>query len=317
MLQSRLGSGVPLAILLTLLATVSRASVAQTSRNSADPVTSDPTQFETDYPPAAAELAFQSGGSRLNGFLYLAAGKAPHPTVLLLHGFPGNERNGDLAQTLRRAGMNVLLFDYRGNWGSGGTFSFAHALEDVSSALAFIRADSSRSAFRVDPRHIILAGHSMGGWLALMGTAADSSVSCAVALDFWNAGHDGQQMRTDRERDSSLTSYVALQTTPGGPIRAASAGSLMDELKNQGDRWNPEAAAAELGSRPILIVSTTENQAHPRLVSALRATGARHVRALQWKTDHSFSDRRVQLARTMVDWLRSYCFLSNGPSTTP
>jgi pimeloyl-ACP methyl ester carboxylesterase len=306
MLNLLLQSGVPLAIGLTLLA-MAGPSAAQTSRTPTDPVTSDPTHFDSDYPPAAAELAFQSGGSRLNGFLYLAAGRGPHATVLLLHGFPGNERNGDLAQTLRRAGMNVLLFDYRGNWGSGGTFSFGHALEDVTSAIEFVRSDSSRSAFRADPGRIILAGHSMGGWLALMGTAADSSVSCAVALDFWNTGYDGLQMRTDRERDSSLKAYVALQAAPGGPIRPASVGSLMDELKGHGDRWNPERAAAALGSRPLLIVSTTENRAHPRLVSALRAAHARQLEAVQWKTDHSFSDRRVQLARTMVNWLRHRC----------
>jgi hypothetical protein len=32
--------------------------------------------------------------------------------------------------------MNVLYFDYRGTWGSGGEFSMAHALEDVAKAVA-------------------------------------------------------------------------------------------------------------------------------------------------------------------------------------
>jgi len=44
---------------------------------------------------------------------------------------PGFEQNGDLGQTLRRSGWNVLIFHYRGAWGSGGTFSFANCLEDV------------------------------------------------------------------------------------------------------------------------------------------------------------------------------------------
>ena len=38
--------------------------------------------------------------------------------VLLLHGFPGNEKNLDLAQDLRADGFNVLFFHYRGAWGS-------------------------------------------------------------------------------------------------------------------------------------------------------------------------------------------------------
>ena len=51
----------------------------------------------------------------------------------------GNEQNLDLAQSVRRAGWNVLTFHYRGSWGSEGAFSFGHALEDADSAIAFLR----------------------------------------------------------------------------------------------------------------------------------------------------------------------------------
>ena len=70
-------------------------------------------------------LHIPSGGVEINGVAYLAAGAGPHPTVVLLHGLPGNEKNLDLAQAMRRAGWNVITFNYRGSWGSPGTFSFA------------------------------------------------------------------------------------------------------------------------------------------------------------------------------------------------
>lgn len=57
------------------------------------------------------------GGVLMNGVMYAAAGVGNHPTVLNLHGTPGNEQNLDVAQTLRRAGYNVLSFHYRGSWG--------------------------------------------------------------------------------------------------------------------------------------------------------------------------------------------------------
>ncbi|HEX8904287.1 MAG TPA: hypothetical protein VF771_05555, partial [Longimicrobiaceae bacterium] len=79
-----------------------------------DPVTMDPPARDTAAPPSLEELSFTSQGQRLNGLMYVARGRGPHPTVILLHGYPGNERNLDLAQALRRAGMNVLFFDYRG-----------------------------------------------------------------------------------------------------------------------------------------------------------------------------------------------------------
>jgi pimeloyl-ACP methyl ester carboxylesterase len=106
--------------------------------------------------------------------------------------------------------MNVLFFSYRGAWGSGGTFSFTHALEDVASTIHWVRADSSVQAFGIDSKRVILAGHSMGGWLALMGAAADSSIACIVALDFWNVGGDGRRMRSDRQLDSNYDRGIQL-----------------------------------------------------------------------------------------------------------
>jgi pimeloyl-ACP methyl ester carboxylesterase len=296
-----------LGVALALVASIPCSVVAQTRSRSLDPVTTDPAQIDTTYPPRSVELAFQSSESRVNGLLYLADGKGPHATVILLHGFPGNERNLDLAQALRRAGMNVLFFSYRGAWGSGGEFSFAHALEDVASAIRFVRADSSVTAFGIDPQRLTLVGHSMGGWLALMGAAADSSIACTAALDFWNVGADGRRMRRDRELDSTMIAYSNWLTAPGGPLHADSNESLVAEMKTHADGWNPEGSARALSSRPILVLSTTANESHPSLVAALRVAHAQRVMALQWKTDHSFSDRRIRLARTLVDWLRQQC----------
>jgi pimeloyl-ACP methyl ester carboxylesterase len=290
-----------------LLAATGPSSLAQTSPGAGDPVTSDPRQVDTTYPPRTAELAFQSKASRLNGFFYLANGKGPHATVILLHGFPGNERNLDLAQALRRVGMNVLFFSYRGAWGSGGTFSFSHAIEDVGSAVHFVRTDSSVAAFRIDPGRVILVGHSMGGWLALMSAAADSSISCTVALDFWNVGADGRRIPSDRQLDSTLTTYSSWLTAPGGPLHADSALSLVAEMKAHADLWDLDRSARALSSRRILLLSTTANESHATLMAALRAAHAKHVAGMQWNTDHGFSDRRIRLGRTIAGWLKQQC----------
>jgi pimeloyl-ACP methyl ester carboxylesterase len=288
------------------MGTISRQAPAQVSRNP-DPVTNDPARVDTSYPPRSAELAIESHGSRMNGLLYVATGKGPHPTILLLHGFPGNERNQDLGQAFRRAGMNALVFSYRGTWGSGGTFSFSHALEDVAAAVAYVRSDSSVAAYAVDPRRVILVGHSMGGWLALMGgAAAGPSVACTVALDFWNVGRDGRNLRA--AADTSLAAYFRWVTGPGGPLRVDHGpDGLLDEIEQHADSWDLERNAGAITGRPALILSTTNNRAHLPLVAALDGARAGRVTALQWRTDHSFSDRRIQLARTIVDWLHRRC----------
>ena len=73
-----------------------------------------------------AGATFDSDGHRLIGTLYLARGEEPKPTVLLLHGCPGLEKNLDLAVLLRDRGWNSLVFHYRGCWGSA-PINFAKA----------------------------------------------------------------------------------------------------------------------------------------------------------------------------------------------
>jgi pimeloyl-ACP methyl ester carboxylesterase len=284
----------------------SRPILAQTASAAHDPVVNDPDRTDTLYPPNTAELSFQSHGYRLNGFFYLAQGGTPHPTVILLHGFPGNERNLDLAQSLRRAGMNVLYYDYRGSWGSAGTFSFAHALEDVAAAMEFVRSDSSVKAFRIDPERITLLGHSMGGWLALMSAAADTSVTCSVALDFWNVGGDGREMSSDSKADSTATAYIQSVSGAGAPLSADGL-ALVAEIKAHGNEWDPIRSAALLRARPLLLISTTANKSHKPLSAAVRQGSSNRLTALQWKTDHGFSDRRMRLAHTIVGWLQQRC----------
>src|SRR6478735_9135007 len=117
-------------------------------------------------PPASMEeIAISSDGARINGLIYLAAGAGVHPVVVFLHGYPGNERNLDLAQAVRRAGYHALYLDYRGMWGSGGTFSFANGLEDAATILAWVRTPEVAAKYHIDSRRIAVVGHSFGGWL--------------------------------------------------------------------------------------------------------------------------------------------------------
>jgi pimeloyl-ACP methyl ester carboxylesterase len=288
-----------LPVLLSLLATT---AVAQRP----DPVTTDPVVRDKAFPPSMDELAFESGGSRINGFIYLAQGKAPHPTVVLLHGYPGNERNLDLAQALRRAGMNVLFFDYRGSWGSGGEFSFANAQEDVATAVGWLRSPELSAKYRIDPKRIALVGHSMGAWLAFLGAAADSGIACVGGIEL----ADMSRLATAATRDSAgsreFNGYNAWLTAPGGPLRANGA-SLGASLVANAGRWDLTTHAAELAPRTILLLDNDKNRNHAAIEQSLRAAGAKRLTTYVWPTDHSFSDRRIALSRTVVGWLQKSC----------
>ncbi|MFA7645195.1 MAG: hypothetical protein WCX92_08370, partial [Thermovirgaceae bacterium] len=97
----------------------------------------DPLCIDETYPPDMHSLFIQE---RLLGLIYLADGEGPHKTLLLLHGFPGNEKNLDIAHIIRRGGYNVLVFHYSGSWGSRGSYSFSQNYSDLQ-AVRSIMAD--------------------------------------------------------------------------------------------------------------------------------------------------------------------------------
>ena len=79
-------------------------------------ISADPTP-DAHYPASSVVLHVPSHGVSINGLAYLPTGAGPHPVFILLHGLPGNEKNLDLAQAVRRAGWIAVTFNYRGSWG--------------------------------------------------------------------------------------------------------------------------------------------------------------------------------------------------------
>lgn len=147
-------------LFLTMFVAVALASACQTPTSSA---LLDPPRDAT-HPARMEVLHIPSGGVKINGVAYLASGDGAHPTLVICHGWPGNEKNLDLAQAVRRAGWNAVTFNYRGSWGSPGEFHFTQVPEDAAAVLAWLRKPENAAKFGIDPTRIALAGHSMGGW---------------------------------------------------------------------------------------------------------------------------------------------------------
>lgn len=133
------------------------------------------------------ELAIPSHGGTIIGVVYIAEGAGPHPTVVLLHGFPGYEQSLDLAGSMRRAGWNVIFSHYRGAWGSPGAFSFSNSLEDTQTVIGWARDPQHAKKNRIDPERIVLIGHSMGGFIAAA-AGRDPKVLGVAMLAAWNIG---------------------------------------------------------------------------------------------------------------------------------
>lgn len=259
------------------------------------------------HPPGMEELKIPSHGSRMNGFIYLAQGAGPHPVAIFLHGYPGNERNLDLAQAVRRAGWHALYFDYRGSWGSGGTFGFGNALDDVAAAVAWLRSPETVAKFGVDARRIALVGHSMGGWLALQAPARDPGIACTAALDAWNLGAFGRDAAAHPERDPGAY-FRETTDAESGPIRG-DAGAMLRQATVNAAAWDFTAQAPALKDRAVFLAASTReaDAARVELTGRLAAAGAAHVRSTHYDDDHPFSAHRIALAEELVRWLGTDC----------
>lgn len=251
------------------------------------------------YPAAMEVVHIPSGGVRINGVVYVAQGAGPHPTVVLCHGLPGNEKSLDLAQAMRRAGWTVITFNYRGSWGSPGDYRFAQNLEDAHAVLAFARDPANAEKLRVDPKRLVIMGHSMGGWVTALTAAEDRGLLGAAMISAANLGAFGKAPRDQLAAGMKANGQEALAGT--------SPEIMADELIAKGDAFDFLKAAPALTNTSLFILSSDDGLAPgtDALAANIRDSGGTKLRTLHVATDHSWSDARVRLQTEVLGWLES------------
>jgi uncharacterized protein len=280
-----------------------------------DPVSQDPPVDLANPARLVDDVSFTSGGARMNAIVYEAAGAGPHPTAILLHGFPGNERNLDVAQALRRAGWNAVFFHYRGTWGSRGDFSFTHVLEDAAAVLAQVRAPEFARAHRIDPSRIVLIGHSMGGFAALMVASEHGELECVASLAGANLGALGAGFADPAQAQQAGDTF---ERWASGPIPGISGAALTTELRENARRFDLLQRAGALSKKPVLLVAGSRDtvakpeQNHTPLAAAIAAQPGARLTQVVLDSDHAFSDARIALTHAMLDFLAQECTTPSG-----
>ena len=259
--------------------------------------------------PDLHQLILELDGQRRFGVMFSAGGwGGPRPTLLLLHGFPGNERNFDLAHAIRRLGWNVMIFHYRGTWGSDGVFTFENALEDVRVALAYLRSDAAIQAFGVDPANLFIGGNSFGGFAAILAAQEDSGIKGCIALSVYDLGRMGALIREDAVAEGEMKSMFAACVIPtnGGSVEA-----LTQEVLDHQTDWDISGKAGRLKNRPVLLMAGSRDVDGPPAVhyeplkTALEVSGVL-LEAHLLDSDHGFQNRRIEVACRMGRFLERW-----------
>lgn len=277
-------------------------SIADDPGEVPDALIRDPRPDEAS-PAQTLAKAIPSHGVNLNAVLYTAAGAGPHPTILLLHGLPGNEQNLDLAQSMRRAGWNVLTLHYRGSWGSPGIFSFEHCLEDAAAAVNWLRGAAVEPGSRIDARKIVVIGHSMGGFVTAYVAAHDLDVLAAGLIsgaDLGEAFGRSPKARGAAAIDDNVGTSDGLHILSG-----TSPDALAEEAEKNAGRWSLKNFARQLAGRPLLLITSGDGFApgSDTLGRAVEAIDSHELSRAHFVTDHSYSDHRIALQVEVLRWL--------------
>lgn len=253
-------------------------------------------KWDINSPASSTELFIPSGNSQIAGLIYSANGLQKHPTLLLLHGYPGNERNLDIAQVVRSHGWNVIYFDYSGSWGSQGKFSFKNCVEDVVNVVAF--CNKYQDSLKIDTSNIVLFGHSMGGWICLKALQELPTIKKGFALSTWNIGNDYKNVSTEKEM-----LHLANDPNTGGKyfVLNTSLKDLYTPVLKDKTYFNLLNDTKSLADKQIVMID--EHEKNSQLATKMKESSKSYFDYSVWQTDHSFTNKRVSLINKVLAFL--------------
>ena len=253
-------------------------------------------KWDMTSPASSTELFIPSGNSQIAGLIYNANGLQKHPTLLLLHGYPGNERNLDIAQVVRSRGWNVIYFDYRGSWGSQGKFSFKNCVEDVLNVVSF--CNKYQDSLKIDTSNIVLFGHSMGGWVCLKALQELPTIKKGFALSTWDIAKDFKNVSNEKEmliiaNDPNIAGkYFVLNT---------SLKDLYTPVLQDKTYFNLLNDAKSLGDKQIIMID--EHEKNSQLAEKIKESNKSYFDYSVWQTDHSFTNKRASLINKILAFI--------------
>ncbi len=275
-----------------------------------DPVISDPTKTDPLNPPGLRSILLKSENENILGTLFIAGGEGKKPTVLLLHGFPGNENNFDIAHAICRFGWNVIVFHYRGTWGSKGIFCWQNAINDVRNVIELIKNGWFINDLKIDAEKIAIIGHSMGGFFSA-NALVEGLTEHAFVIGMFNLGFIGEMISGNPGFQE-----VALESLKHGSTFLETTGpeKLLDEMIKNGHQWNLINHAQILAKKNFYMIGASKDQTSPvdmhfhPLLNILKKIEPEKNFGEILETGHSFSDRRITLTKKIVNWLSEIKF---------
>lgn len=301
------------------------------------------------------ETTFISNGVTCAAWRFLGSGDAflgpqGRPCVVMAHGFGGTRDTGlrAYAEGFAAAGIDVMLFDYRGFGGSGGgprqLVSYRRQRADYRAAIA-----AARRLDGVDPDRIILWGTSYSGGHVVPVAVRDGRIAAALSLTpamdglaalLAIARHGGPRRLATLVRNGlrdvvrMLTGrkphHVPIVGEPGSAAVITSAGAVEGYQAMAGPTWRNEVTArtalevafnrpTRFASRvrfPLLVqIGDNDTVAPPAAAHRAASKAGRHASVQTYPVDHFDVYEGHWQERALADQI-SFLGRHLSPSTT-
>jgi hypothetical protein len=256
--------------------------------------------------PVSIDL--RNNGVKLDAKFYPAIKTAKAPSVILLHGFPGNQSSPlGLADRLNDAGFNILVFNYQGSYLSEGDFSFDNCIDNVSAALNFLLDPETQTEYNIDTSKIVVCGYSFGGTIAIESAMYNNKIKNIISIANDDHSVSIKKATTDLEFRENYRQFVGKSFEPSGPFRGDLKAQMELNIQNV-DRYDLVKNADKLKAKKILFIvgwqdrtSLMEVNTLP-LYRKLQQLNAGNISIKGFESDHRFGNVIDDITNTITDW---------------
>ena len=273
------------AVLLGSILTLGSASAAMTAEAATSPAKAEskvlnvtPTKTEVSYIPDIVYSQVPSRGFQnisLQMDILQPKTEAKKPAILFVTGggfINANRANGlQLREKLADAGYVVASINYR----VAPTATFPQPLEDVKSAIRYLKANADK--FGIDARRVGIVGGSAGGYLSAMtGTTSgtntfdkgdnlnfDSTVRCAVDLyGISDPTKIGADFPADVQKKHQSAGATEALWVNGSPVFGGKGGGILAD-KEAAEKANPIHYISKSSAPMLLMHGTADTVVSP------------------------------------------------------
>jgi uncharacterized protein len=266
-------------------------------------------QLSAQVNPVVVDL--KDNGVKLDAKFYPSVNTSAGPSVILLHGFPGNQSSPlGLAERLNTAGFNVLVFNYQGSYSSEGNFSFDNSIENVGAAFSFLADPGNQVRFKTDTSRIFVCGYSFGGTIAIESAMYNDRIRNIISIANDDHSVSIKKAAADPEFREAYRQFVGKSFEPAGPFRGDMKAIMDNNIKNV-DHYDLVKNADKLISKKVLFIvgwqdktSLLEVNTLP-LYRKLMQTNPGNTSIKGFETDHRFGNVIDELANRIIDWVKN------------